>query len=277
MSVIDTQALNYEYFNDIRDSDFDKRNLKTFREQVLPYLVLLITVVTCIIVTISVTGVLDRSEYDSVLGLKSINQLGVANRVAGESVDSIDYLKILNSLESYFDILQNKNSYKSLDTYTNGSSNFRTVYEKATDDVSVLFDKDDCYARSIREFGGLCDLIKINDILYSNGTYYCYAYIQYPSKLDIQQYIHTYSYSFTKEFNNYLPTEASIVKYMLDVLKDNILMCSSSEICIEFIEDNGNFVIKDDSFITDICDEAYTTSVERITKVLGSTLTNEDF
>lgn len=277
MSVANTQASNYEYFNDIRDSDFDKRNLRNFKEQVLPFLMLFAVIVTCIVITIRVTGALDRAEYEQVLGMQSINHTGVVDRVSGSSVDSIAYLKILNNLEGYFGTLKNKDSYSNLDIYVSGSSDFRKTYESATSRVNVLFNKDDCYARAIREFGGMCDLVKINDIIYNNGTYYCYAFIKYPTTLDVKEYAHTYSYSFTKEFTSYLPTEASVVKYLLTLLEDNALNCSSYEICIEFVEDNDNLVIKDDSFVTGICEDAYVSAVDSITGILGSTLTNEDY
>lgn len=278
MSVIDTQAVNYEYFNDIRDSDFDKRNFKFWREQVFPFITLFTVVITCICITIIVTGALDRSEYEQVLGIKSINQTGVVSKVSGTQVDNITYLKISSTLESYFSTLQSESSYDSLDKYTSENSNFKEVYENTTSKISVLFNKDDCYARALRKFGSMCGLVRINDIVYNNnGTYYCYAYVKYPSKLDVQEYIHTFSYNFTKEFNNYLPTEASIVKYMLELLEDNPLNCSSYEICIELVEEDSNFVIKDDSFITGICKDSYVIAVEQITNILGSTLTNENY
>ena len=274
LSVINSYDTNFEYFNDVRDTDFDKSNSSFIREHIFSLLSLIIVLIACIFTAISTSGILDKKEYYDTLNMKSVNSgRDYLNYVDGSEVDSNTLLRISWVLNNYFNCLQAEDDYNSLNEYCSNSSFFANTYYDAVSKVEVLYDKNDCYARSLRKFGGLCRLLKINKIVYKDGVYYCYLNMSLPTKDDMIEYVYLYSYNFTKEFNTYLPTEAGIVKYMLDLMETNQVPCSSVEICLELREKDGTFSIVNDSYIATICVDAYTTVVNQISLILGSNLT----
>lgn len=274
LSVVDRHDTNFEYFNDIRDTDFDKRHKFDLKGTIIPVFSLIVLLGTCIFMVIS-TGVFDKTDYNSVLNIQSINQSSDTSYVNGADVDSENFLAITGVLSRYFRCLQDKNDYNELYEVCSATSTFADTYYNSINKVEVLFDKNDCYARALREFGGFCRLSKVNRIIYKDDIYYCYANLTMPTSNDIYEYVYLYSYNFTKEFNTYLPTEAGIVKYLLELIRDNQLPCSSMEVCIKFVEKDGKFKITDDSFITSTCVDAYTSAVSQISTILGSNLTND--
>lgn len=275
LSVVDNHDTNFEYFNDIRDTDFDKRGKFKIKEHILPIVSVIAVLSACIIIVINTTGILDRSDYDSVLNMQSVNQAAGISYVSGEDVDSDTFLAISGVLNRYFKCLQSEDSYDDLYDTCSVTSTFADTYNSSVNKVEVLYDRNDCYARALREFGSFCSLLKVNKVVYKDNIYYCYANVVMPTSNDVYEYVYLYSYNFTKEFTTYLPTEAGIVKYLLKLTEDNSVPCSSVEICIKFVEKDGEYKLVDDSFVTSICVDAYTSAVNQISKILGSNLTNE--
>lgn len=274
LSVVDTQDSNFEYFNDIRDTDFDKRSKFKLKDNIIPIVSMLALLVTCTVITINVTGILDNNDYDEVKGMQSVNQSVTVDYVDGVGATSDKFLAISGVLNKYFSCLHNKNSYDSLYDYCSVTSTFADTYSNSVNKVETLYDRSDCYARALREFGSFCTLQRVNKVIVKDNTYYCYANVSIPTSTDVYEYCYLYSYNFTREFSAYLPTEAAVVKYFLELTGDNKVPCSTTEVCFKFVEKDGEFKLVDDSFITSTCVDAYTSAVTQITTLLGSSLSN---
>lgn len=271
LSVLDNRDTNFEYFNDIRDTDFTRDFKTKFKENIFPIVSLIVVLSTCIFLSVRVSGVLDNEEYNSVLSMQSVgNNTSKVDKSASSNISSDKFLKISETLNSYFKCLRNKKNYDNLYKCCSATSTFADTYYNSTNKIKVLYDKNDCYARALRIFGSFYNLSRVNNVTYKDRVYYCKADLTYPLSSDIHEYISMYSYNFTKEFSKYVPTEASIVKYFLKLTDDNQIPCSTSSVNIKLIEKDGEFKIVDDSFITSNCIDAYTSSVNYITTILGT-------
>ena len=112
-----------EYFNDIQDVDFARKNL----EEVLRYTFLVL--LTCTILLISGVWLYDvtvgryilteedaDSTNDVIVKLKRVD--------GGEQASNSDYIEISKVISSYVSILQHKNSYNVLNNFCLLQSNF---------------------------------------------------------------------------------------------------------------------------------------------------------
>jgi hypothetical protein len=273
MAVVDNHDTNFEYFDDIRDADFDKRKAVNMRD-IIPIACLVAVLILCSLTSMKILGVFDKSDYEAVVNIQSVNSVVATTYVDGVEASSEDILAISSVLNKYFNCLKGKDSYDDLYNACLETSIFADTFYSAVDKVNTLYDKNDCYARAIREFGGSCSLSRINKVYIKDNVYYCYANIVVPTTSDMLEYVYLYSYNFTKEFNKYIPTEAGVVKYLLTLMKDNQIPCTSTEVCFEFKYTNGEFKLVDDSYIADTCKDDYTSTVNQIASILGSTLTN---
>lgn len=277
LSVVDNREENYEYFNDIRDTDFDKKSKASSLKSFMPVATMITVMVACVLITIKVTGVFDYSDYDKVASIQSVNeQANTMTYVTGTEATSDELISVSKVLSLYFTTLRNETAYENLYSCCASTSVFADTYYSATNKVQTLFDTNDCYARALREFAGFFNLNQINKVIVKDGIYYCYVDLSIPSATNIQEYVHLYSYNMTKNFSVEAVNEANIVKYLLETTAENPVGVTTSEYCIKLQKQaDGSFKILDDSMLLNKCIEAYTTAVSYITSILGGTLTTD--
>lgn len=262
MSVLATHDTNYEYFNDIKDTDFETRGTKT-------------STVILSIGFIALAGALSfagykylnkpNTEYNNIANMTSVNDKHTLKRIHGSATTNEDLSKITGVLNTYIGVLNKKSSYEPLYAICSPTSTFADTYNTTVNKVEIMYDKHDGYARSLREFASYYTLGKINQIVKKDGVFYCYTDILMPSTTDITEYVYAYSYNFTKEFSKYLPTESALIKYLLELTNENPIPCSVSEVLIKF--DEGYNII-DDSFVTSNCIDLYTLVLSKIREQL---------
>lgn len=273
LSVVDTKDTNFEYFNDIRDSDFDKRNRFRIKDYALQIIGLCAILAVCSIFAIRNSGIFDQDDYRQIADISSVNSGAITYYENGSDASSEDLIAISGVVNDYFKILQSKGDYNGMYNLCATTSNFADTYYSVTNKVQEVYDDNDCYARMLREFAGFCSVNKVTKVVVKDDTYYCYLSVNIPTASDVSEYAYLYQYNFTKKFANSVPTEAGIVQYLLDTTNENPISCSSTEICIKFIKKDGSFKIIDDSFATSTCSDAYTSLVNQISKMLGANLT----
>lgn len=276
MSVVDTKANNYEYFNDIRDADFDvtRNRLKEF----LPWIAVFVSVITAmVVITLRVTNFFDDSEWRELQGLQSVaNGSGstISSYVDGTEVSSQELIEVSDALRGYVSFLQMKNDYKILDMYCVGDSAFAKKYYECISKVQTIYDAEDCYARGLREFASLTSVVRINRVLKKDGIYYCYATLDYPTIYDVNEFINMKNQTFTMQFQGGTHiSEDLVAKYLLEIVADSYVPRSNNEMCIQFKEVNGEFLFVDDQFALKIAEDGYNIAVNQLLKILGSNLT----
>jgi hypothetical protein len=269
MSVIDTQEVNFEYFDDIRDSDFTKREFTDRLTAFFGVGLFIITVCLCIII-VQGTGVFDNTDYTEASNLQtSISGITYLDRIDGDEASSEELIDIQSVVNTYMRTIKFANSYDALYACCKDTSTFADTYNYDTENIVELYDKYDCKARGLREFGSACTLNKVNDIIKKDGTYYCYVTISTPSDDDISQFIYQHQYLLTKKFTAEEPTEEAIFEYLLNILDNSPLPTTSQEYCIKFVNNGGRYTMLDDSFFTSLCMTAYTDAVYKASQVLG--------
>lgn len=272
MSVVDNYDNNYEYFNDIRDTDFDKRDKSNNKERLFYVGTITCLAFICIFAVLRVTVFSDRAEYEAVANMQNITQTSNINYVEGDNAESSEIIDISGVLNTYFNCINAQSDYDPLYSSCVKTSTFADTYYTATDKVETVYDTNDCYARALRRFASFCTLNKVSKVVVKDGTYYCYASVNLPTTADINEYIYMYSYSFTKEFQNGVFTEADVVKYLLKNMEENKIPTTGTEVCIKFTKQDGVLKIADDSFLTSTCIDAYTTAVNQLVLILGNNI-----
>ena len=276
MAVLDNHDTNYEYFNDIRDTDFDKKSSSVTLKSLAPMICVAAFLLVAGFVTMKAVGVFDSNEdYQSVANTVTVKDSVSLQRVEGKQADSSELIDISKVLQTYFDVLRSESDYTQLNDYCKNSSTFSSTYYTCTDKVVSLYDNNDCYARALREFGSFCSVGKVNEVIVKDNIYYCYVNLNIPSSNDIYEYIYLYSYNMTKFFNMNDLTEANMVKYLLETTAENPISCTQTEYCLKFVKtQDGSFKIVDDSSITSICTDAYTNAISQMSSILGGNLTS---
>lgn len=275
MSVVETRANNYEYFNDIRDADFDVRK-PTIREY-LPHIAVAISLLTAIIVVaFRVTSVYNDPEWLELQGMQSV-QGGTNNTsyVDGTPVSAEDMVDVAGTINSYLSFFWNKSDYSGLDIYCVGKSTFAQKYYETTDGVSTIYDTNDCYARGLREFASYYKVQRINQVLQKGDTYYVYATVQYSTIYDVSEFVNMHMQTFMLKFQGGgNVSEAPVAKFLLEVIAENYVPLSNNDVCIQMKKVNGEFVFVDDSFLLQIASDDYQVAVNQLVKSLGGMLTN---
>lgn len=268
--VVDTQEENFEFFNDIQDIDFvggSKSDIKA----VLPF-----ASVACLIVVLGVWlggTILSRKDASYDAFKEQIANEGVVTYHTGEQVESDMIIEFSQILSSYFGTLQSKTGYSNLTDLCLSTSTFEQSYDSSLSKMESAYDKYDCSARAFQEFGSYIKLNKITNAVYEDDIYYVYCDLTVPSKDDVYEYIHLYSYNLTKYFTSNEADEQSIAKFLLDTMTSCPMPCTSEETCIKFTKaSDGSLRIMDDSDITSMCSSAYNYSISQISKILGNNL-----
>ena len=275
MAVVDTHSQNYEYFNDIRDEDFDvrKRKFKEYIPYILSFASLLIVAA---VVVLRVTNFFDDSEWRELNGIQSVaGGTGVVQYVDGTEASAEELIEVSNSLAGYVSYLQAKGDYNGMDAYVDGGSSFADKYYDCTNSVQTIYDVNDCFARGLREFASYYKVQRINRVIKKGDIYYCYATVQYSSIYDVSEFVNMHNQSFTMKFQGGTNiSEAPVAKFLLEVVAENPVPLSLNEVCIQMKQVNGNFVLTDDDFILTMASDDYTVAVNQLLKLLGGVLTN---
>lgn len=262
---------NLEYFNDIRDEDFRKRGIN----DVIRYFV--VTLIVC-----SIFLVLGVWLYNITVGryvltdgdANSVNDTAIAlQRVQNaEKADDSDFIEISKVTSSYFNILQVGSSYDVLNNFCLTSSTFYSTEKAYREKMEYSYDTNDCYSRALRCFGKYFSLSKINEVLVKDDIYYVYASMGYPDDDVLTEYFYIYSNDMTKFFNVNSITEQNVVKYIIQLADTYGIPSSTEEVCIKMCKtDSGEFVIMDDSLVTNQCTTSYNYAISQVIKILGGT------
>lgn len=275
MKVVEEQEENFEFFDDIPDIDYNARRAKI--KNILPFI--------GVIVIILIQGVWlgslirEKPDEDYLNFQASLTKQQQIQYVEGDEVPSEEFVQINTLLADYFKTLQSKQGYDNLMNACLGStSTFADEYNTSISKMESAYDKYDCNARALSEFGSYLKLNKIDKAVLSENTYYIYCNITVPSKDDVAEYIHLYSYNLTKYFMSKDVNQENVARFLLETMETNPMPNTTRTICFEVVKDsNKNFKIVDDSEVFNIASTAYNYSIGQIAKVLGSTLTDETF
>lgn len=267
--VVDTKEENFEFFNDIRDVDFVNPKM-TWLKNIAPILsVALIIVVGGIWLGMRVLNKSDDS-YDSVK-----NPQSSVSYHEGVAISSEELININQVLSNYFNTLQSKQDYSVLSDICLSTSTFESIYSSTISRMESAYDKYDCNARAIQEFGSYMKLNKITNAIVDDDTYYVYCNITVPSKEDVNEYIHLYSYNLTKFFNTNEVNEHNVARFLLDTMTVNQMPCTTNEYCIKLTRvSDSEYKIIDDSDLSSICSSAYNYSIGQITRILGGNISS---
>lgn len=272
MDVLDVQSTNYEYYNDIRDIDFDKRKSGSGND-LFAIVALIAILVLGAVVMLQVTGVIGKDDgYKEVLAMQSVNQDVNMSYVDGEEADSSELLEASNMLAAYFQLLATEQELAGLENFCKGSSSFFDTYNSNTEKVVTLYDSSDCYARALSRFASFCKCTEIVKLLKDNDTYYCYFKFSFPNTSDVQSFVHSNSYYLTKYFQGKELTEENIMRCFLEMTSSNGIGYHTEEYCVKMLYEDGNFRLVNDSFMVDICSNAYFEYLKQCSGYLGGNI-----
>lgn len=275
LSVVNTDNVNSQYFNDMRDTDFDKSKLSINFTVIYFTVCISIVLITCITILIRSSGVFNNKDYDSV---RSIGSDSSGNKVyeTGNDVSSDELIECSKVLTSYVDCLRDGKDYNVLNSYCASGSNFFKVYNEFKNGIKNSYDENDCYSRALKLFGSYCNISRVNKVVEKDGVYYCYVDLILPSSEDMSEFIYMFSYDMTKFFNCNPVTQSNIIKFLLDSAETTSVPCNSREYCITLTKnDNNKLVIIDDSQFTVSCTNAYTGAISQMTVTLKGNLSTK--
>lgn len=269
------EGQNFEYFNDIQDRDFLKRNKLTVAKSFMGYSCAIFIMLFCCIWTIHYTGVLNDSDYKNAQKIQNPWSSSHSSYVDGVEVSSEELIEISKLLNNYMRVIKMEHDYTFLYDYCLNTSTFADTYYTNTAKIVDLFDSNDCYARGLRKFGGLCNVNRINKVIEKDGIYYCYASLNIPTTNDVYEYVYLYSKNMTKYFAKNDVTESNIVRYLIETMEENTMYCSVNEYCIKMKKTSTGFKIVDDSIITSQCIDSYTSAITQITNILRGSIATD--
>lgn len=276
MSVVDSRGSNYEYFNDIRDSDFEVKKFK-FREALVYISAAAAVIAAMFVVTIKVANPFDDSEYRALMNMQSVHGGATVTYVeGGTEAAPEDLIAVSNTLTGYASCLNAKQDYKALSTYCIDNSKFQTKYYESVNAVDTIYDINDCFARGLREFGGMYQLGRINRVTVKDDIYYCYAQYSHPSIYDVSEFVQSHSQSFMLKFGSGADiNEETVAKFLLEVIDEDraLIPTTSGELCIQLKKVDGYMRLVDDSFILNACSDDYSVAVNQSLTSLNSLLT----
>lgn len=271
--VLETQEPNYEYFDDVRDSSFD-RNLDIIGQKLKFGLITGFVVCSFAIMSViglKAVGFFEPTDYDMLNNIQSIQAEAKSKYIKGNAVSDKDVQAITNNLTGYCEVLSSQTNYNQLYSYCKMTSSFADTYNSFTSKMQTSYDINDCYARSLRKYGSFCSVEEVTHVIEKDGVYYCYAKLRIPSKSTMYEYVYTNQHDFAKHFKSNDTSEEEIVRYMIESLDATAVPKSSQELCIKYVKNsNGEFKIIDDSIITSSCIDAYTECITQITNVIGN-------
>ena len=280
---ITVQDNNIEYFNDIRDTQFDGSGADNSIKQFMVICIFVFIFAVLTMLAIQWSGVLDRRDYDKVANIQSDynGDSSVASSKApekiGEVVDDSDLLvEVSENLSEYFASLQSGN-LEILNEYAFDSS-VGTMYSERKKEIKTTYDVNDCYARLIKYLATHTKVGKINEIRKEGDTYYVYVNIALTTETDVSDFIYRNKMNFVKNFNTVELTKENIMKYILKVLETDSLGVTSSEHCLKMQRStDGRLILVDDTVISQVYTDTYKELLERIVQIVGGDLENMEY
>lgn len=270
-------AENYEYYNDIRDLDFEEESaLGIFKNELVPLIILGIITILSIILSLGVLGVFKKSQsYESILSMESSEKAGsnTMNYVDGNECSNSDMVAISKTLSNYCGILKTKSNYNDLNSICSEST-FASSYKGYTDSIKESYDINDCYARGFSQFGSFISVNKIDRVIEKDGTYYCYVYLNVPTSENIFQYVYMHQYDIAKYFTNRSISEDNIIRYLIDTTEQSAITTTSVGYCIEFEKQGESLVLKDDKVFTDDTINSFKEATSQVTSVIKGNMKN---
>ncbi len=273
---VDNETKNYEYFKDVEDF-----YIQTPRKHLLS---MLIYGIACGVVGLSlVLGTCYLYYYYVKDNISSQSQVEAAvsnldsqiERVSGIEVETADLIGISTTLTNYFNVYSTKQNLSELNNYCIDSSSFYLFEESYRDATEAIYDKNDCYARLLKDFSKFITANRINSVILKDGVYYVYITLTVPDDFELYQYYNSYKYAMTRYFSNHILNYENVAKYLLDINSAGKLPLKSKEYMLKVTKIDDSYYIVDDSQISSICVDSITTSVADIVNILGGTLVNK--
>ena len=263
--VVDTKAENYQFYNDIRDTDFDIRvnNMETFKN--------IVTVGIIFIILLSGIGILkygfidknEKEEYNKLVALQDFTvEDGLKIQYKeGNACDMDVVYAVSTTINAYFNVLRTKSDYDILDTYCVDKSTLNNQYMKYTDKMNFNYDIYDCYARALKEMGSYCTVNRIDRVIEKDGKYYCYVLLNVPTTIDVQNYVNTYKVNMTKYFTVNEQNDSNFYRFLLKTMEDYAMPTTANLYCFELEKIDEDYYICDDEQITNLCVTDYTSAI----------------
>lgn len=275
LSVLETHEENYELFEDVEDVSLSE--VAKDRYYQLMHTALLGVIALILIVWFGGI-VLSRRDAKYESFQVAVDSKGTINYINGTEVSGETLIDLNKVLSSYFNTMQSKSDYSNLSYMCLDKSAFEQSYRDALSKMSSNYDKYDCRARAMTEFGSYLKINKIKKAIEKDGKYYVYCDITIPSEDDVNEYIHLYSYNLTKNFMNNEVNSQNIARFLLETMDSSPVPCTTNVLCFEMVKaDDNTMRLTSDAQINSIVNSAYETAVEQISLILGSTLTDSSF
>lgn len=192
-------------------------------------------------------------------------------RVAGDEVSSGELIQISSLFSAYTHILSTKEGYSQLHDLCYDNSSLATIEEECRVSSEYSLDEYDCTARAYKSIAHNIKLERVNDIVFSNGSYYSYITLSTPSVKQLFEYYLRYSYEIVQFCNVHKVSMTSLSDYINQSMSYSDFPCESQEYVFEVVvNENDDFVLKSDELISSIVDDVYTEAIEHITDIVGS-------
>ena len=267
---------NIEYYNDIRDTQFDGNNTNddSMRRFIAISLFSFAFIVLCML-GIQWSGVLNnRGDYERVNNIQSVNSTEVkTSEREGDTVnDSEILISADKTLTNYFTSL-GTSSFTELNDFCVHSS-LADMYKDRKDNIKTTYDVNDCYARLLKTLALQSRKGRINEIRRVDNKYLVYMNIALPTEADVSDFVYNNKYNLVKQFNTAELSTENIIQYILKLFEISKIGTTSAEYCIELNED---FKIIDDSLLCDVYTNTYKDLLENIVQIVGGDLQNIEY
>lgn len=257
---------NNEYYNDVIDTDFRKNSFSL--DKVLIGCIVLLAVTVLVIM---IKRFMPDEDYNKMLGLQSVMQGSTVTVVNGEECSSQDIIDCAKVLDQYFGVLDAEDDYSALYNLCQSTSTFADTYYGSTSRITNAYDTNDCYARGLRRFASFCKTGKITNLVLKDGVYYCYFEFTYPNDADVHDYVNLYSYDITKYMSGGKTTDADILRWFYEITESNPVKCHTDTYELKLVKgSDGRFLIQNDSFVTSICTDAYSQTINLVSTIIST-------
>lgn len=264
---------NFEYFSDVKDINLEDNT--TTHKIVTIALIASVSLLMLILIAVFIKSMTSTgsatSEISSINNMTPSDVQGVTlDYVEGKEVDNKVLAKTSETINTYFNILGTGKDYDLLKNQcADGGSTVGTTEKTYQSAIEYSYDYNDCYARCIRGFGKQIKLSRVDKVLESDGQYYCYITLDVPHYYKYSDYFGKYSSDMRQFFTQESINTIGVSKYIIRVFGFNDMPLTKSQYLLRL---DKNCKIIDDSSILEVCNNAYTTSVNQITSKLGSSV-----
>ena len=265
---VDESLDNFEYFNDVRDSDFLQDSPSDKAKRFLPIMICM--AITSVVVAGSVVYVNRNATkgYSSIQSVANVEDSTKQTRIDGKTASNDEQVAIGDTLSGYFNATHS-GDFSSLDNYVASGSALASTYNNDVSQTATSYDSYDCEARALKSFASMCSVSDIHDVIKKDDVYYVYVDLNMPSSNAMRDYIYTYKYNFTKHFSGTSVTRENVLIYLLDTLASNPVSTKTSEYCLTFTKTDGIMYLNSDSTILSECQNGYNTAISEVISALG--------